>query len=345
MFENDGENEYFEEVLATMAIYESFYNAIINKKKQILKSIDIGSRFQTHIKDIIEKWNKVTEALSQNQIFLDTIIRNTRPSFNPFHILKNKDAKIWMKIDNLNRLFKEITRDWSSEGKEERKVYLIILKALIQNNRKGSRILVPGTGAARLSFEIAKLGYVTEGNEFSFFMILFSYFVLNRQCLISNMKLCPYLFPFSNTLCFENQIRKIEILDGELDEVSNILPNFSISTGEFLETYANQQSIFDSVVTCFFLDTAKNVFDYIALIYKILRKEGIWINFGPLQWHWEGNTNEISIELSLDILFNIVKDTGFLLLSKDLIRTTYAHNYKSMSQSSYLCSFTIWKKL
>jgi carnosine N-methyltransferase len=36
----------------------------------------------------------------------------------------------------------------------------------------------------------------------------------------------------------------------------------------------------DAVVTCFFIDTAKNIVDYLETIYKILKKGGVWINAG-----------------------------------------------------------------
>ena len=42
----------------------------------------------------------------------------------------------------------------------------------------------------------------------------------------------------------------------------------------------------DVVVTCFFLDTARNVLDYIELIHQILKPGGHWINLGPLLYHF-----------------------------------------------------------
>lgn len=36
----------------------------------------------------------------------------------------------------------------------------------------------------------------------------------------------------------------------------------------------------DCIATCFFIDTAHNVIDYIDTIWKILKPGGIWINVG-----------------------------------------------------------------
>lgn len=67
----------------------------------------------------------------------------------------------------------------------------------------------------------------------------------------------------------------------------------------------------NSVVTCFFLDTANNVIEYIETIYNIMKKGGLWINFGPLLYHYSDMPNECSIELSWEELKNIIKKIGF----------------------------------
>lgn len=51
--------------------------------------------------------------------------------------------------------------------------------------------------------------------------------------------------------------------------------SFSLSSPLFL--LAGQ---WDAIVTCFFIDTAPNVFEYIETIYRLLRPGGYWINLG-----------------------------------------------------------------
>ena len=41
------------------------------------------------------------------------------------------------------------------------------------------KVLVPGAGLGRLVFEFAKEGYTAQGNEFSYFMLLISNYLLN----------------------------------------------------------------------------------------------------------------------------------------------------------------------
>lgn len=81
---------------------------------------------------------------------------------------------------------KQIVRDWSSEGKEERAAcYDPIVGALTdyyKDHKDWSKIkvLVPGAGLGRLTYEIAHRGFFCEGNEFSYFMLIGANFILNK---------------------------------------------------------------------------------------------------------------------------------------------------------------------
>lgn len=74
--------------------------------------------------------------------------------------------------------------------------------------------------------------------------------------------------------------------------------------------------MYDAVVTCFFLDTAHNVIQYLETIWDVLAEDGVWVHLGPLQWHWsdakmyEGK-EEMSIEVGFDAMVEIAKRIGF----------------------------------
>jgi carnosine N-methyltransferase len=135
--------------------------------------------------------------------------------------------------------------------------------------------------------------------------------------------------------------------------------DFSMVAGEFLEVYGDQTGIYklshflvsfiieewDAVATCFFLDTAKNIIDYIHTIHRILRKSGIWINFGPLLFHFEDDGKEPSIEISLEEVLDIVKNFGFEIRERRMIVTTYTNNPGSMLTYTYKCSFFVAVKI
>ena len=52
------------------------------------------------------------------------------------------------------------------------------------------------------------------------------------------------------------------------------------------------------MATIFFIDTAHNIIEYIKTIYNILKEDGVWINIGPLLYHYADMSDEVSIELS-----------------------------------------------
>ena len=45
----------------------------------------------------------------------------------------------------------------------------------------------------------------------------------------------------------------------------------SMCGGDFVEVYRDQAAVFDCVATCFFLDTAHNVIEYMQVIWHTLK--------------------------------------------------------------------------
>lgn len=81
---------------------------------------------------------------------------------------------------------------------------------------------------------------------------------------------------------------------------------------------------FDAVVTCFFIDTAHNVLEYLEVIHQVLRPGGYWIHLGPLLWHWaEGQWDELSIELSLMDVQQAAQLMGFTTLHQEFVDAAY----------------------
>jgi hypothetical protein len=67
-------------------------------------------------------------------------------------------------------------------------------------------------------------------------------------------------------------------------------------------------------VSCFFLDTGKNVVDYVRMIHHILAPGGYWLNLGPLLYHYEDVPGEASLELSYEELREVTLRLGFDIL-------------------------------
>jgi len=69
-------------------------------------------------------------------------------------------------------------------------------------------------------------------------------------------------------------------------------PRFSMGIGNFVELYGDEseRGQWDGVATCFFLDTAPVVMEYVDTIHSALRRGGVWTNIGPLLYHWVEDT-------------------------------------------------------
>ncbi|KAL6841525.1 hypothetical protein ACP4OV_028668 [Aristida adscensionis] len=89
-------------------------------------------------------------------------------------------------VDKVRCIVRNIVRDWAEEGQNERdQCYKPILEELNRlfpnrSQQKPPSCLVPGAGLGRLALEISTLGFVSQGNEFSYYMMICSSFILNH---------------------------------------------------------------------------------------------------------------------------------------------------------------------
>ncbi|KAG7561947.1 hypothetical protein FFLO_02587 [Filobasidium floriforme] len=199
-------------------------------------------------------------------------------------------------------------------------------------------------------------GFAAQGNEFSAHMLIMSNWVLNESSQIGQYQIFPNLHSFSNHLTtHEHLLRSYlvpDVLPGQL-----LGPNsdFSFVAGDFEEVYggrsddgswvdipADQAGQWGAVVTCFFLDTARNIINYLKIIKGLLRPDGVWVNVGPLLWHWENvqdkERGEGSIELSLDEVKDLARKMGFEINNERLDRATYTGDPDTMLRSEYQVS-------
>ncbi|XP_017055103.1 carnosine N-methyltransferase isoform X2 [Drosophila ficusphila] len=253
-------------------------------------------------------------------------------------------------MDQAQSTLKLIARDWSIDGALEREQsYKPIIDSIVEYYKpsdyelKEIKILVPGAGLGRLTYELACLGYSCEGNEFSYFMLIASYFVLNLCDYENKYVLYPWVHQYVNNLRREDQVAAVRFPD--------VCPNknppkgeFVIAAGDFLEVYKTPHS-YNCVATCFFIDCANNVIDFIRTIYKILVPGGIWVNLGPLLYHYSDVSGQNSIEPTFEDLCIIMESVGFVIeKSRTGIHTKYAQNPSSMKQSEYQSLFWVCRK-
>ncbi|XP_024003927.1 carnosine N-methyltransferase isoform X2 [Eutrema salsugineum] len=264
-------------------------------------------------------------------------------------------------VDKVRCIIRNIVRDWAAEGQRERdqcyKPILEELDSLFPNRQKESTppaCLVPGAGLGRLALEISCLGFISQGNEFSYYMMICSSFILNYLIFFISTQvpgewtIYPWIHSNCNSLSDNDQLRPISIPDIH-PASAGITEGFSMCGGDFVEVYneSGHEGMWDAVVTCFFIDTAHNIIEYIETISKILKDGGVWINLGPLLYHFAdtyGHENEMSIELSLEDVKKVASHHGFEIEKERTIETTYTTNPRSMMQNRYYAAFWTMRK-
>lgn len=122
-------------------------------------------------------------------------------------------------VDKVRCIIRNIVRDWAAEGKTERdqcyKPILEELDALFPNRSKESppACLVPGAGLGRLALEISRLGFISQGNEFSYYMMICSSFILNHTQTAGEWNIYPWIHSNCNSLSDSDQLRPVSIPD------------------------------------------------------------------------------------------------------------------------------------
>jgi carnosine N-methyltransferase len=120
-------------------------------------------------------------------------------------------------------------------------------------------------------------------------------------------------------------------------------------SGDFLTCYRPSvaASSFDAVATNFFLDTAADPLAYIDIIWSSLKPGGIWINFGPLLWHFDGKGREGQggVELTLEEVLVVTEMRGFKIVERESnVLSYYTSDRESMGRWAYQCEFWVAEK-
>ncbi len=349
-----------EEYRHLRSIVSAFFNYQIDSLRDVSRmERDFKSIGEKYIKrlsfDYTKRLEKLKHAIWQNYSFL---LKIADPYKNMFKLFKASSGEMFMEplivelkdIIKMRSTLKLFIRDWAIDGTEERNsTYKPILEELNlffkdrpkKDFEEGINVLVPGAGLGRLMYEIAKLGFKSQGNEFSYYMLLCSNYIFNNTTKKDEFVIQPLIHSFSNIYNEDIPFKKVLIPDENLaEELSKTdTGEMTMVAGEFCRVYKDKLNFFDSIVTCYFIDTANNIIEYIETIYNIMKVGGLWINFGPLLYHYTDNQNEVSIELSWEEIKKIIIGFGFEFKKVEEVKTTYSSNKESMMQRIYKCIF------
>jgi len=336
--EEEEEEEALKELDNIVNANRYYYYYVLNRIEMRKHAFNLlPSHHRSLVPDFDSNINKIKEIAKKNYEMLIRVIppQSSEKVSRPVPASDSDMEKVKMSLQ-------QIVRDWSVECASERnKTYDLIVKTLNKRfpeeaSRSSLQVLVPGAGLCRLAFDIAKQGYQCQANEFSFSMLLIANFILNRNQGVNSHKIYPWLLNFSNNFNSQDQFQEYSVPDVDTSVRGG---NLSMCAGDFLEIYT-EYGTFEAVVTCFFLDTAKNVIEYIEHIYNLLKPNGIWINLGPLLYHHAEMDKEESLDLSFEQLKHVIKETGFDIENEQYpITVPYVENKKSMHFDLFNCVF------
>lgn len=309
--EEDMERAHWREVIRAFLHYEDFVSMDLAERQAHVNRLP--NKYVNALPDsTFSKINMVANAAKCNQHFFNELCDfqgyNFGPNTNKVKKNTGKGQPVPYSVMHRNQaVLHSLAREWAVEGLEERQSTfdpiiqeLMRVKPVSMENAYQQRVLVPGCGLSRLPLEIAARGYSCEANEFSMFMLTASHFVLNGIFEENSYDVYPWVDRVSNVVQISDIVTPVRVPDtcaGTLLESSpyatvdtSQLPfrKFSMAAGDFVEIYGGEDNRgqWDCVVTCFFVDTAPVVMQYVETIYHCLRPGGVWINLGPLLYHW-----------------------------------------------------------
>ncbi|KAF8879826.1 N2227-like protein-domain-containing protein [Infundibulicybe gibba] len=346
------EQIHFANVIATFQNYTQNSLAANNRRRKDIYALPKADQDLLEKLGYKQKLDDVDNAIVANSDFLSQIVADPEIFGHDLGSEDEQDANdgtpdsqiteaTKFDMDKLRSTLKQFVRDWSEEGKEERdNCYKPMEDALLEHfadispaDRGKRRVLVPGAGLGRLAYNVANLG-------------VYPGVATGRTSEINKYTFYPYVHTFSNAIARGDILRPVSIPD----VLPSALPpgsNFSLVAGDFEEIYGTdadpdepQAGQWDAILTCFFIDTAKNIVNYLRIIHKILAPGGVWINLGPLLWHFENNnTNDPSVELDLTEVKDLARAIGFELSNERTIDTTYTSNSAGMLGYTYHAAF------
>ncbi|GAV28128.1 hypothetical protein PMKS-001596 [Pichia membranifaciens] len=233
-------------------------------------------------------------------------------------------------------------RDWPVAPSEEVTPLLEYIKQQCKGLDNDKTVaIVPGSGLGKVSHTLAELNFSSvHAVEFSWLMVLMNEFVYLKQENNRILNVYPYLHTYSNHLTVEDQLRPVEISHSITKPPNLLIHNADFTKfkpQEHLRPTENPENLV--FVTCFFLDTAENLIEYLQAINKIsssFKGTKKWINLGPLKYG-----TAAKIEVSNMELKTLVKGMGWDFVDEqDPKLLGYLTDKKGLWQGYY--NITMW---
>ena len=303
-----------------------------------------------------DKIEKVKKGIQLNQEFYNKVVSLFTPKFDYIKVTNEEYEEHRYFEEYLIRGFfmSCLMRDWTLESKPERdnnygnvlievkKYFNYDDKELMKKNNY--KALVPGTGCSRMTFELAKRGFEVEANDFCYIYILCDDYLFNYSHK-NEFQFCPSIHSFSNHYTEESVLKRYAFPDVDIrDELAKAEAKpIKFMKGDFLLLYKGKTDLYDLIVTLFFIDVSKNIIEYVEIMHDLLKKGGVWVNLGCLDYYH--SRNHLSIDLTWDELRLVIQNYGFEIKNEVTGFVPYGVKQGSTVSDSYgTVFFTAIKK-
>lgn len=370
----EAERSHFNDIMRSFLLYEDFVGLDICRRQDHLNRLS-RLNLDRLPSSTFSKLDEIVIRAKNNQSFFNAVVKYQDYGFTKrINPIPNKNGGHKIPASQMHRnqaVLHSLVREWSTDGARERSASfrplmeeLAIRLPVNDTNAFCQRVVVPGCGLARLPLEIAAMGYACQANEFSMFMLTVSHFILNGVSSPNAFEIFPWLDRICNVINISDVLASIRVpdvcagqvlrggpfshiqqqMDNDEDSAAHRFPCFSMAAGDFVALYGDEENrdAWDAVVTCFFVDTAPVVLDYVETIHSMLRPGGFWINLGPLLYHWvedsEGQSDERydqSIELTYEELRHVITGFGFEYLKEEWTECAYTGSDRFMMHAQY----------
>lgn len=288
--------------------------------KRLQDRIDRLAPILDHDANVLRQWLKPFPVV---QVLADKPHDNSRPSSNKnnnnnkghgrvdkettsrMHHQTVSESTVASSYETSSQVVAHVVRDWTPLGARLRQSMYNWCRRQLRTAPTKAFVLVPGAGMGRLAFDVAALdGHSVEANDSSLMMAAAAHHLWHA---IDNKEwtLHPFALDyFTNEVNSQERYQKFVV---QSPSSFGMRGSLSYTIGDFCEIYgAIQEPRYHAIITCFFLDTAKNVYEYLSIIHNLLLPGGQWIHVGPLQWH-----SNAQLHPAADELRELVEGMGF----------------------------------
>lgn len=321
-----------------------------NRRRILFRQMDPSQQKIANSINYSDKLNLVDKYFSKNNQILSNIVSNSIAKYE----VKDYELKLveeQAKSNKSNNYFRVVeslchfARDWPVKPSDEVTPLLDYIKSQCKDlNNDNTIAIVPGSGLGKVAHTLAdemKFSSV-HAVEFSWLMVLMNEALYSKYPVDKSGKVnvYPYIHTYSNHQNIDDQVRPVEI-----QHSLKIPPSLNIHNADFtkfdIRDYLKDSEKLNNLifVTCFFLDTAENLIEYIQSINKIssnFKGKVKWINVGPLKYG-----TAAKIEISNAELKSLVSHMGWKITDeKDPKLLGYLTDRKGLWQGYY--NVTMW---